>query len=53
MHGAMSRALRLEYDNDPPVLVEEPGDEESLSDEHTRREFRRALRLVGEEPGDD
>ena len=53
MHGAMSRALRLEYDNDPPVLVEEPGDEESLSDEHTRREFRRALRLVSEEPGDD
>ena len=46
MHGAMSRALRLEYDDDPPVLVEEPGDEESLSDEHTRREFRRALRLV-------
>lgn len=52
MHGAMSRALRLEYDDDPPVLVEEPGDEESLSDEHTRREFRRALRLVGEELDD-
>jgi hypothetical protein len=36
------------------VLVEQPGDEESLSDEHTRREFRLALRLVeGETQGDD
>ena len=52
MHGVMSRALRLEFDADPPVLVEQPGDEESLSDEHTRREFRRALRLVEGEPDD-
>ena len=42
MHGVMSRALRLEFDADPPVLIEHPGDEESLSVEHTRREFRRA-----------
>ena len=46
MHGVMSRALRLEYDDDPPVLVEEPGDEASLGDEFTREEFRRALRIV-------
>ena len=53
MHGVMSRALRLEYDADPPALVEQPGDGESLSDEHTRRELRLALRLVeGEAKGD-
>ncbi len=48
MHGVMSRALRLEYDADPPVLVEEPGDEASLGDEYTREEFRRALRIVSD-----
>ena len=52
MHGVMSRALRLEFDADPPVLIEHPGDEESLSDEHTRREFRRALKVVGDESND-
>jgi len=52
MHGVMSRALQLEFDADPPVLVEQPGDEESLSDDYTRREFRRALRLADAEPDD-
>ena len=52
MHGVMSRALRLEFDADPPVLIEHPGDEESLSDEHPRREFRRALKVVGDESND-
>lgn len=49
LHGVMSRALRLEYDDDPPVLVEEPGDESSLGDEFTREEFRRALRIVADD----
>ena len=48
LHGVMSRALRLEYDDDPPVLIEEPGDESSLGDEFTREEFRRALRIVAD-----
>jgi hypothetical protein len=48
----MSRALRLEFDADPPVLIEHPGDEESLSVEHTRREFRRALKVVADESND-
>ena len=52
MHGVMSRALRLEFDADPPVLIEHPGDEESLSVEHTRREFRRALKVVADESND-
>ncbi len=49
LHGVMSRALRLEYDDDPPVLIEEPGDESSLGDEFTREEFRRALRIVADD----
>ena len=46
MHGALSRALRLEYDAEPRVLAEEPGDEESLSADYTRDELRRIFRVV-------
>ncbi|MEC9203474.1 MAG: hypothetical protein VX861_07580, partial [Actinomycetota bacterium] len=46
MHGALSRALRLEYDAEPRVLAEEPGDEESLSTDYTRDELRRIFRVV-------